>query len=157
MLRPHLIGTGIVLGIVLGIGINAYNLTHPQTFETHFVYFAEAEEPEVVQIAVEVDWTKERIEKEIRDTFPESPNTAMAIAKCESGLDPDIQSQHTLSYGQERSFGIFQIHEPDWKHAAIKLDLPNWRTDPGENIKLARYIYDTAGKSWKPWTCLKLI
>ena len=111
---------------------------------------------QVIQIATVIDWTPARIEKEIRDTFPEQPNTAVAIAKCESGLIPDIQSQHTMSYGQERSFGIFQIHEPDWKATAIKLDLPNWRTDPRENIQLARYIYDQAG-SWKPWSCLKMI
>ena len=133
--------------------MNTYLRENPTTV----VYAREPEQPQVVLIETKINWTPERIEKEIRDTFPESPNTAMAIAKCESGLDPDIQSQHTLSYGQERSFGIFQIHEPDWKDTAIRLDLPRWRTDPEENIQLARYIYDTAGKSWKPWSCLSMI
>lgn len=153
MIRTNLLGTGIVLGIVLGIGINAYNLTHPETFETHFVYVAEAEEPEVIQIAVEIDWTKERIEEEIRTVFHEEPNTAVAVAKCESGLVADIQSQHTLSYGQEQSFGIFQVHAPDWADDAERLGLHNWRTDPKENIALARYIYEKAGKRWTPWVC----
>lgn len=156
MLSRQVIGGAVITGIIGGIVIHSYQLAYPAE-----VVYASNEEIElkaqVIQIATVIDWTSERIEKEIRDTFPEAPNVAVAIAKCESGLEPDIQSQHTLSYGRERSFGIFQIHEPDWKALAIKLDLPNWRTDPKENIQLARAIYDQAGQSWKPWSCLKMI
>ena len=109
--------------------------------------------PQEVELIVVINWTKERIEKEIRNTFPERPEIALAIAKCESGLVADIQSGHTLSYGRERSFGIFQAHEPDWGHVATRLGLHDWRTDPAENIKLARHIYESAGNSFSPWSC----
>lgn len=97
-------------------------------------------------------WTEERIEEAIRATFPETPNTAVAIAKCESGLNPTQQSYHQLSYGREQSFGIFQIHAPDHNATALRLGLPNYRTDVEENLKMARYIYDDRG-NWTAWTC----
>lgn len=153
MIRRQVIGAGIILGILVGILIDTWMLEHP----SKIVYAREPEQPQVIQIETFIVWTPELIERTIRDTFVEQPNVAVAIAKCESGLVSDIQSKNTLSYGQERSFGIFQIHEPDWKDTAIALDLVNWRTDPQENIKLARHIYDVSGKSFKPWSCLKLI
>lgn len=109
--------------------------------------------PQEVQIEVIIDWNRERIEKEIRTVFHEQPDLAVAIAKCESGLVADIQSGHTLSYGQERSFGVMQVHEPDWADDAKRLGLEDWRTDPAENLKLARYIYDRAGERFTPWSC----
>lgn len=110
-------------------------------------------EPVPVPVIIRINWTPARIEQEIRKTFPETPDLAVRVARCESGLVADIQSQHTLSYGQERSFGIFQVHEPDWGKTAARLGFENWRTDPGENIKLARHIYEQAGKRWTPWSC----
>lgn len=104
-------------------------------------------------IEVKVDWTRERIEEEIRNTFPEAPNTAVAIAKCESGLKADIQSHHVLNGEREQSFGVFQVHSPSWHRLAMKLGYEDYRTDPGDNIKMARYIYDNAGKSFRDWTC----
>lgn len=148
MIRRQVIGAGLVLGIVSGILIDTYMRAYP----AHIIYVAEAKE-EVIQIEVEIDWSTSRIEKEIRTVFNEEPDLAVAIAKCESGLDADVQSQHTLSYGQERSFGVFQVHEPHWGAEAERLELHNWRTDPGENIQLARHIYDKAGKRFTPWVC----
>lgn len=110
-------------------------------------------EPREVAIEVVIDWTPERIAKEIRDTFPEAPETAVKIAKCESGLVPTVQSHHRQSYGQERSFGIMQIHAPDWEDDAIRLGYKNYRTDVRENLKMARYIYEKAGNSFQPWSC----
>lgn len=121
----------------------------------HVVQIAEAatSTPQEVRIEVVVNWDKNRIEQEIRTVFWEDPETAVKVAKCESGLRADIQSHHTLSYGRERSFGIFQIHEPDWSVKADKLELYDWRTSPEDNIKMARYIYDSAGKRFTPWSC----
>ena len=88
----------------------------------------------------------------IRKTFPEDPYVAVAVAKCESaGTFKMIQSEHILSYGRERSFGVFQIHEPDWHDTALKLGLPDYQTDVEQNIAMARYIYEHHG--WRPWTC----
>lgn len=124
------------------------------------VYAASVEEvvePKEIQIKVVIDWSESRIEQEIREVFPENPNTMIAIAKCENGWNghrgyvAEQQSQHTLSYGQERSFGIFQIHEPDWHHVAIELGYEKYQTDPYDNIHMARHIYDVQGIT--AWTC----
>lgn len=104
-----------------------------------------------------VNWTEAGIEREIRAAFPEASELALAIAKCESGLDPTVQSQHILSYGREQSYGLFQIHAPDWDNDAKRLHLDDYRTDVIENIKMARYIYEQAGKRFTPWSCYALI
>jgi hypothetical protein len=139
-----LVATAIVCGILLDWSNQAYVVEHVNAATTT---------PVEVQIIVKINWTEERILQEIRTTFPETPDLAVAVARCESGLKADIQSRHVLSYGQERSFGVFQVHEPDWGKTADRLGLDNWRTDPGDNIKLARYIYEQAGKRWTPWSC----
>ncbi len=108
--------------------------------------------PPKKEARIEVVYTKEGIERKIRETFHEAPNTAVAIAKCESGLDEDIQSYHVLSYGREQSFGIFQIHAKDHDKTAKRLGYENYRTDVEDNIKMARYLYDRRG-NFKDWTC----
>lgn len=141
------------IGIIIGICTDVYVTHNSQPI----VYVAEAATVESVekevQIEVVIDWTEERIIQEIEKTFPEDPKTAVKIAKCESGLDADIQSRHILHYGQEKSFGIFQIHKPDWHNTAVRLGYENYKTDPGDNIKMARYIYEQAGKRWTDWSC----
>lgn len=139
---------GIPCGIFLDWSKQPYIIEHVNAQEIATTT------PMEVEVIVKINWTEERIIKEIRNTFPENPDLAVAIARCESGLRADIQSRHQLSYGRERSFGIFQVHEPDWAKTAEKLGLDDWRTDPGENIKLARHIYQQAG-GWRPWSCYK--
>ena len=59
------------------------------------IYEAEASELATgtpVLIEVKIEWNRARIEERIREVFPEAPNTAVAIAKCESGLVKDVQS-----------------------------------------------------------------
>lgn len=102
-------------------------------------------------IEIEIDWTEERIIKELRDTFPETPNTAVAIARCESGLKM-IQSNQILDYGREQSYGIMQVHAKVHEGTAVALGLGDYKTDIAENIKMARHIYDNAG-DWSDWTC----
>lgn len=111
------------------------------------------EEPTSIKpIEIEVTYSRERIIEIIRETFPEAPNTAVAIAKCESGLDADIQSHHQLSYGREQSFGIFQIHSKDHDRTAKKLGLKNYKTDVRDNVEMARHLYDSRG-NFRDWTC----
>lgn len=145
------IAVGIAIGIVLGIAINIYQTSSVVMVER--VYAEEAEVVAPVEVLVEVVYTEEDIIRKIKEAFPEEPNTAVAIAKCESGLVPDIQSQHTLSYGQERSYGLFQIHSPVWHYRAIELGYEDYRTSVDDNIAMARYIYDSVGKKWTPWSC----
>ena len=151
-LSINMVAIAVVVGIVAGILIDVKRAEGVQ--DVHFVQVAEAatSTPPEVRIEVVTDWTRERIEREIRDTFPEDPETAVKIAQCESGLRADIQSHHILSYGRERSWGVFQIHEPDHQKTAERLGLYNYKTDPRENIALARHIYDAAG-GWTPWSC----
>lgn len=154
----RIICLSILGGILLGISVNVWKAN-----EAHYAYAKEEivwpEFETEVKIRVHIDWTEERIEKEIRDTFPEDAETAIKVARCENGWSEkrgykaDIQSGHVLSYGQEQSFGIFQIHAPDWHKTALRLGYDNYQTDPGDNIKMARYIYDNAGKKWRDWTC----
>lgn len=120
------------------------------------IYEAEASELATgtpVLIEVKIEWNRARIEERIREVFPEAPNTAVAIAKCESGLVKDVQSHHVRNGIREPSYGIFQIHSPSWHKRAIALGYEDYKTDPGDNIKMARYIYDNAGKSFKDWSC----
>lgn len=144
------VGIGIVFGIFIDI------LKTPYVYE--YVY-AESDTPiqeygQPVRIEVVTDWTRERIIQEIRDTFPESPGLAVAIARCESkDLQPAIQSEHILWYGRELSFGLMQIHEPVWGHVAERLGYTDWKTDPYDNLQMARYIYDEAGGKFTDWTC----
>jgi hypothetical protein len=110
-------------------------------------------EPVAEVVILEVVYTREDIIRKIEETFPESPNTAVLVAKCESGLIPDIQSNHTLSYGREESFGLFQIHARAWDKHAQRLGYVDYKTEVDDNLKMARYIYEQAGKRWTPWSC----
>jgi hypothetical protein len=143
-----LIAAGIGIGIIFGIVIHVYFTPVVET-----VHAEEQAVIEPVEVILEVTYTKEDIIRRIEAAFPEDAKTAVKIAKCESGLRPVIQSQHTLSYGQEKSYGLFQIHAPDWHHVALHLGYTEYRTSVEENIKMARYIYELAGKKWTPWSC----
>ena len=146
---------GMLLGTVALIASDAYReAAKPVLYEAQASSVVEEKE---VKIKTQITWTDERIEQEIREVFSENPNTMIAIAKCENawseerGYVADQQSQHVLSYGQEQSFGIFQVHAIDWHETAIELGLENYKTDPGENILMAKYIYDVQGIT--AWTC----
>lgn len=146
------ISTGVIIGLFLSFAQH-YHASKVEAKELPLVNSSELPLPREVRIEARINWTPERIEKEIRNTFSEDPETAVKIARCESGLVADIQSRHVLSYGQERSWGIFQIHEPDWGKVAVRLGYDDYKTDPGDNIAMARHIYDNAGKKWTDWTC----
>ncbi|HHH12541.1 MAG TPA: hypothetical protein ENJ77_01545, partial [Candidatus Moranbacteria bacterium] len=87
----------------------------------------------------------------IRETFPEDPDTAVAIAHCESRLDPtQVGDKHTEYY----SYGVFQIRLLPGRVKYAGLTAKKL-LDPRENIAYARKIYDRFG--WKPWTCAKYV
>lgn len=78
----------------------------------------------------------------IRETFPEDPNTAVAVAMAESELNPYALNAQDSHKGCKGSYGIFQVgclHESD----------PSLLYDVEHNIRRAREIYDERG--WKPW------
>lgn len=49
-----------------------------------------------------------------------NPKYLVALAKCESSLNPNIQSKFMQSYGREQSFGLFQIHLKAHKDVTVK-------------------------------------
>lgn len=139
---------GIVTGIIFGILADKYFTPIVEVVE------AETVEQEVeVQLEIVYNWDKEKIIEEIKKAFPEDPETAVKIAKCESGLIIAIQSRHIISYGREESFGLFQIHAKAWDKKAEKLGYGNYKTSPRDNIDMARYIYEQSGKKWTAWSC----
>jgi len=148
-ITTQVVGWAIILGILLGIFIDIYRTPYV------LVVYAETkvEEPKEVRIEVIYNWTEERIVEEIQNTFPEAPQLAVRIAKCESGLVIDIQSNHVLDYGREQSFGLMQIHAKVWDNKAKQLGYYNYKTDPIDNLKMARYIYEKSGNNFNAWTC----
>ena len=130
----------VILGLYCAFTVSAMEPT-PIVVEQEFEF-----EPQVVQIGTKINWTPERIEEEIRNTFPEDSEIAIRIAKCESNLIADI-------VGPTSDYGIFQIHAPTWHNTAIELGYTNYKTDPQENIQMARHIYELAGSMWIPWVC----
>lgn len=83
-------------------------------------------------------------------TFPESPETAVAVAQCESGFRM-VQSNHVQPYGREESWGIFQIHAKAWEGTAQALGLAEYKSNIEQNIQMARHVYEQSG--WRAWTC----
>ena len=82
----------------------------------------------------------------IKAAFPASQyDKAVAVATCESGLDPTVVSPGGGNWGL---FQINRIHEPALRHMGY-----TWSQikDPVVNAKLARSIYDDSG--WRAWSC----
>lgn len=111
----HLILSVVVLTAGGQILTNAeeHNKQHP------LVYVAQAQviEPEVVLIESRIDWTEERIKKEVEEQAKQHNVPAAEMwgtILCESGASTTIQSYHIRKDGtREQSFGLSQIHLPD--------------------------------------------
>lgn len=83
-----------------------------------------------------------RLEQMIRAEFGEQGDNAIAVARCESSLNPSRVGDKQM---EKWSYGLFQINRT-W-HPYSEQEL----LDPAFNIKIAKKIYDGAG--WKRWTC----
>lgn len=93
-------------------------------------------------------WTvKANILSEIRKTFPEDPDTAIAIAYCESGLKPTAHNPHNRNGTTDG--GLWQInsvHDKRLKQLGLN------KYDPEDATKFARMLYDERG-GWGDWVC----
>lgn len=78
----------------------------------------------------------------IKETFPEDPQRALAIANCESGFNPNAK-------GPTQDSGVFQIHKPSHGKKMESLNLDPF--DVEDNVAYARMLYDESG--WVPWVC----
>ena len=132
MNKTQLIALGAFLGIILGIMLDI--LSKP-------VEYVRANEeatttPKIVQIEADIKWTPARIEKEIRQAFPEDADTMVRVAKCEGGLVPDAVNPTNGSYDK----GVFQISQKH--HGAAMRELKLDPFNPRDNIKYARILYE---------------
>jgi len=139
----YVICLSILGGIFTGMYLDKNNLN---PWSGPLVYTAEAssealqEQPKTVLIKVVYD--EAGIERLIRETFPETPNTAVAIAKAESELNPNAFNPEAHR-GCNGSIGIFQmacVHNKKDTQALYDVET---------NIKMARELYLREG--WKPW------
>jgi hypothetical protein len=123
------VGVGILGGILLSYAFLA---------KAEPIYYSVVEEPKEVLIEVRIDWTEERIKKEIRDTFPELTEVMLEVARCESGYE-NVPSP-------TGDFGIFQINQV---HLSTLYDLGLNRENIQDNIRFARLLYEENGlKDW---------
>jgi len=81
------------------------------------------------------------LEQLIVDTWPEDPETALAVAYAESMLNSNAHNPEWHKNCQG-SYGVFQI-------ACVHEVNPSVLYDAKYNIKRAREIYDAHG--WQPW------
>jgi hypothetical protein len=147
--RAIYVGIGVALGVLI-----TFAFTVRAEKETERVL----EEPEVVEqiveepkvVLIEIEYTRESIERKIRETFHEEPERALAIAQCESGLNPD--ALNTANKNGTSDGGLFQINSVhDKRLNALGLD----KFDVEDNIAFARMLYEERG--WTPWVCDRLI
>lgn len=91
-------------------------------------------------------WTRENIKRLIRQTFPEDPHTAVAVATCESGLKAGAYNDKNVTPTYDS--GIFQINSVHHERM-VALNLNKW--DVEDNVRFARILYEEQG--WQPWVC----
>ena len=85
------------------------------------------------------------IEEKIKETFGNEGDIAVAIAKCESSLDPSRVGDTHMKYP---SIGLFQVNQTWHKYSDETLK------NPDENIRIAKEIRDRWG-NYNAWTCFK--
>ena len=110
-----------------------------------------------VRIEVAIDWTKERLEQELRTVakkYNVSYEKLHRTVACESGFKTDIQSGHRLSYGREESWGIAQFHLPSKNRTADgKVITKDMALDPAIALDAMAYHFSTGNA--KAWTCYR--
>lgn len=149
------------------------NLSPVQSASAPTFEVVEVEKTIEVTKEVPVDYTfetdKARIQAMILAAFPEDGLRAQAVAKAESGFDPNKENfgragsiPSLPNYKGECSVGLFQINlaqdgcQGEWVHAK---NIPGktieekiaWLKVPENNIKYAKeHLYEAQG--WKPWS-----
>lgn len=93
-----------------------------------------------------VDEDLSDIEWLIRQTFPETPDKAVRVARCESTLNPGAVSPDGANWG------LMQVNVVH-KGLAARMGY-SWgqMLQAGPNLAVARAVYDRAG-GWGPWSC----
>jgi len=121
---------------------------------------------------IKEDAPEKSIEEKITEVFPEESETAIAIFKAESGLDPEAESTtDKLKDGRPFSIGLTQInitvHEVDGlkcheafqgkDYTAVVIDEDLYSKcikaakDPDKNLAVAGGIYERSGDNFGRW------
>ena len=89
------------------------------------------------------------VQMAIQESFPEQNTHAKAVrvADCESNLNPRAVSAGGGNHGL---FQINSVHKATVEKMGYKWDQIY---DPYVNSKVARKLFNDAGKSWSPWGC----
>ena len=176
LLKCHL---SLLIGIVIGelatehlTGTRESTITNVvavdvQT-ETSSPVVSEAPTSAKVEQSGEKSPTASDIEKMIMAEFPDCPETAVKIARCESSLDYTREGDKHLTFqykGQRygSSFGLFQIRSGGndrggiWVRSDNVEEFETDMLDVKKNIKMARKIYEESGNNFGKWSCSKLI
>ncbi len=128
--------------------------------ETEVIEVKKVVQAQEVLLEVVVQWTPERIEQEVRNTFPEAPERALAIFMCESGKDTDGDGKKELqptAVSPTHDYGITQINRATWHTTAIEMGLTEYQTDIKQNLQMARFVYEDSKKSFAPWVCSRKV
>lgn len=88
----------------------------------------------------------------IRQHFPAAQhNKAIAVAQCESGLNPGAVSPGGGNWGL---FQVNTVHRPMVERMGYRWEQMK---DAYVNARVARVIYDDSlqrtGNGWRPWSC----
>lgn len=86
------------------------------------------------------------IEDKIRAMFPEDPDMAVKIAKCESGMRANAFNGKNRNGSWDA--GVMQINSVHKYSKEYLFDVDN-------NLKVARKLYDRQG--WSPWVCSRKV
>ncbi|MFF0203386.1 helix-turn-helix domain-containing protein [Streptomyces sp. NPDC005017] len=89
-------------------------------------------------------WSPQKVRQRVREVFPEAPDKAVAIADCQSFLDP----LHILpNTNGTRNWGLFQISDTRLRELG---GTPRQALDPEWNIQAARKLW-TRQRDFGDW------
>ena len=155
-LSGEVIWSAVLVGILMGILIDVNKAEG-----VHVVEVAEAatSTPKEVRIEVVVDWSRERVQEQIKlaaEKYGTSYEKMNATVACESHYDVNIQSHWILSYGREESWGIAQWHLPSKnRNAAGEIITKEMALDPVQALDAMAYHFSIGNA--RLWTCYRNI
>jgi len=89
------------------------------------------------------------ITNEIRSVFGQYSNQALAVAQCESSLNPGARNSQSI--GGAHAAGLFQILDTStWNSTSYRNASPY---NASANIHAAYEIFHRDGNSWREWSC----
>ena len=151
-------GTYIAEGKEFYNNLKSYGKTkitiYPPTYrEAREIYYQDESSTEPIRT------TGETIEERIRQVFKENGDEAVAVATCESQLNPENIGDLNLTFYHNGellgdSIGLFQIRTGGrgWRRGGD--EFRELMKNPDENIKYAKELYDKSG--WYPWYNCKI-